>query len=202
MVFIVFLQLTSDNFMESEIQSAARSQKTGVKWKILNYSIKKWLLQVYFLFAGMRRTQPSPYEIPDDSSIIQFSANGRKKQKEVRICSKTAVNTLSSVCLHCEWKIDFTVDASFAQEMRKYLALPIGEKTSHTPRMRAKLKNELVGDPKEEEEEKEKKRTLKQSKSNMTVPEQTSGKRELKVFPMKRGMKGKQGEDHFNKVSF
>ncbi|XP_078810609.1 uncharacterized protein LOC101158036 [Oryzias latipes] len=116
--------------MESEIQSAARSQKTG-----------------------MRRTQPSPYEIPDDSSIIQFSANGRKKQKE---------------------------------EMRKYLALPIGEKTSHTARMRAKLKNELVGDPKEEEEEKEKKRTLKQSKSNMTVPEQTSGKRELKVFPMKR----------------
>uniref|UniRef100_H2M083 DUF4200 domain-containing protein n=1 Tax=Oryzias latipes TaxID=8090 RepID=H2M083_ORYLA len=85
--------------------------------------------------------------------------------------------------------------------MRKYLALPIGEKTSHTARMRAKLKNELVGDPKEEEEEKEKKRTLKQSKSNMTVPEQTSGKRELKVFPMKRGMKGKQGEDHFNKLS-
>uniref|UniRef100_A0A8C7YHQ8 Cilia and flagella associated protein 100 n=1 Tax=Oryzias sinensis TaxID=183150 RepID=A0A8C7YHQ8_9TELE len=109
----------------------------------------------------MRRTQPSPFEMPDDSSIIQFSANGRKKQKE---------------------------------EMRKYLALPIGEKTSHTARMRAKLKNELVGDPKEEEEEKEKKRTLKQSKSNLTVPEQTSGKRELKVFPMKRGMKGKQGK--------
>lgn len=82
--------------------------------------------------------------------------------------------------------------------MRKYLALPIGEKTSHAARMRAKLKNELVGEPEEEEEEK--KRTLKQSKSNTGVNKQASGKRDLKLFPVKRGKKRKRRDDRLNTV--
>ncbi|XP_024139473.1 cilia- and flagella-associated protein 100 isoform X2 [Oryzias melastigma] len=110
----------------------------------------------------MRRTQRSPFQIPDDSSFFQFGANERKEQKE---------------------------------EMRKYLALPIGEKTSHAARMRAKLKNELVGEPEEEEEEK--KRTLKQSKSNTGVTKQASGKRDLKLFPVKRENITKQSKYEF-----
>uniref|UniRef100_A0A3P8QSE1 DUF4200 domain-containing protein n=1 Tax=Astatotilapia calliptera TaxID=8154 RepID=A0A3P8QSE1_ASTCA len=43
-----------------------------------------------------------------------------------------------------------------AQEMRKFLALPIDEKTTHAARVTAKLKNELVGEVEDEAEEEKK----------------------------------------------
>ncbi|KAM4555882.1 cilia- and flagella-associated protein 100 [Odontesthes bonariensis] len=74
------------------------------------------------------------------------------------------------------------------EEMRKFLALPIEEKTTHAARMMAKLKNEQVGEleeEEEEEEENEKKKTLKQIKSKAALPKQTSGRHELKFALMK-----------------
>lgn len=76
-----------------------------------------------------------------------------------------------------------------AQEMRKFLALPIDKKTAHTARMMAKLKKALVeqGEEEEEEEDKEqgKVKSLKQVKSGKVV--QTPARRELKMAMMKRG---------------
>ncbi|XP_039975838.1 cilia- and flagella-associated protein 100 isoform X2 [Xiphias gladius] len=75
------------------------------------------------------------------------------------------------------------------EEMRKFLALPIDEKTTHTTQMMAKLKKALVGEleeEEEEEEEKEKMKKLKQIKSKTTFPKQTLGRHELKMAMMKR----------------
>uniref|UniRef100_A0A3P8SF97 DUF4200 domain-containing protein n=1 Tax=Amphiprion percula TaxID=161767 RepID=A0A3P8SF97_AMPPE len=73
-----------------------------------------------------------------------------------------------------------------AQERRKFLALPIDEKTTHAVRMMAKLKNELVGELEEEEEEErnEQMKDLKQIRSKTVLPKQTAGRHELKI---KRG---------------
>ncbi len=74
--------------------------------------------------------------------------------------------------------------------MRKFLALPIDEKTTHAARMMAKLKKELVEQVEEEEEEEEKekkKKNLKPIKSRTVLPKQTPGRRELKMAMMKRG---------------
>uniref|UniRef100_A0A3B4Z2Z0 DUF4200 domain-containing protein n=1 Tax=Seriola lalandi dorsalis TaxID=1841481 RepID=A0A3B4Z2Z0_SERLL len=70
-----------------------------------------------------------------------------------------------------------------AQEMRKFLALPIDKKTTHAARMMTKMKKELVGKLDEEEEgEKEKMKNLKQIKSKTTFPKQTLSRHELKMF--------------------
>uniref|UniRef100_A0A3B4YMK5 DUF4200 domain-containing protein n=1 Tax=Seriola lalandi dorsalis TaxID=1841481 RepID=A0A3B4YMK5_SERLL len=74
-----------------------------------------------------------------------------------------------------------------AQEMRKFLALPIDKKTTHAARMMTKMKKELVGKLDEEEEgEKEKMKNLKQIKSKTTFPKQTLSRHELKMAMMKR----------------
>ncbi|KAL3972644.1 RNA exonuclease 1 [Sarotherodon galilaeus] len=68
------------------------------------------------------------------------------------------------------------------EEMRKFLALPIDEKTTHAARVTAKLKNELVGELEDEEEAEkkggnEKMKNLKPIKSRTALPKQTSGGR-------------------------
>ncbi|KAG7518983.1 hypothetical protein JOB18_048619 [Solea senegalensis] len=73
------------------------------------------------------------------------------------------------------------------EEMRKFLALPIDKKTTHTARMMAKLKKELVGELEEvveEEEEEEKEKNLRQTQSKTT--KQTQRRHELKMAMMKR----------------
>ncbi|XP_035505883.2 cilia- and flagella-associated protein 100 isoform X2 [Scophthalmus maximus] len=74
------------------------------------------------------------------------------------------------------------------EETRKFLALPIEEKTTHAARMMAKLKKELVGEVEEEEEEekKEKMKNLKQIKGKTTLPKPTPGRHELKMAMMRR----------------
>ncbi|XP_044062121.1 cilia- and flagella-associated protein 100-like [Siniperca chuatsi] len=76
------------------------------------------------------------------------------------------------------------------EEMRKFLALPIDEKTTHAARMMAKLKKELAERLEEEEEgeeeEKEKKKNVKQIKSRAVLPKQTPSRHELKMAMMKR----------------
>ncbi|XP_051810143.1 cilia- and flagella-associated protein 100-like [Acanthochromis polyacanthus] len=69
------------------------------------------------------------------------------------------------------------------EERRKFLALPIDEKTTHAVRMMAKLKNELVGEVEEEEEEEgnEQMKDLKQIRSKTVLPKQTPGRHELKI---------------------
>ncbi|XP_008288494.1 cilia- and flagella-associated protein 100 [Stegastes partitus] len=69
------------------------------------------------------------------------------------------------------------------EERRKFLALPIDEKTTHAARMMAKLKNELVGEVEEdeEEEENEQMKDLKQIRSKTVLPKQTSGRHELRM---------------------
>lgn len=78
-----------------------------------------------------------------------------------------------------------------AQEMRKFLALPIDEKTTHAVRMMAKLKKELVEQveevEEEDEEEKEKMKNRKQIQSRTVLPKQTPGRHELKMAMLKRG---------------
>lgn len=76
--------------------------------------------------------------------------------------------------------------------MRKFLALPIDEKTTHAARMMAKLKKELVEqveeeevDEEEEKEEKEQMKNPKQIKSRTVLPKQTPGRHELKMAMMK-----------------
>uniref|UniRef100_A0A668UWG3 DUF4200 domain-containing protein n=1 Tax=Oreochromis aureus TaxID=47969 RepID=A0A668UWG3_OREAU len=61
-----------------------------------------------------------------------------------------------------------------AQEMRKFLALPIDEKTTHAARVTAKLKNELVGELEDEEEE-EKKGGNEKMKNLKPIKSRTSG---------------------------
>ncbi|XP_065325506.1 cilia- and flagella-associated protein 100 [Pelmatolapia mariae] len=68
------------------------------------------------------------------------------------------------------------------EEMRKFLALPIDEKTTHAARVTAKLKNELVGELEDEAEEEkkggnEKMKNLKPIKSRTAPTKQTSGGR-------------------------
>ncbi|XP_006781923.1 cilia- and flagella-associated protein 100 [Neolamprologus brichardi] len=68
------------------------------------------------------------------------------------------------------------------EEMRKFLALPIDQKTTHAARVTAKLKNELVGEVEDEVEEEEKggnekTKNLKPIKSRTVPPKQTSGGR-------------------------
>ncbi|XP_035861621.1 cilia- and flagella-associated protein 100 isoform X1 [Sander lucioperca] len=81
------------------------------------------------------------------------------------------------------------------EEMRKFLALPIDEKTTHAARMMAKLRKELQEHVEEEEEEeeeekkveeREKMKNLKEIKSRTVVPKQTPGRHELKMAMMKR----------------
>ncbi|XP_047441334.1 cilia- and flagella-associated protein 100-like [Mugil cephalus] len=74
------------------------------------------------------------------------------------------------------------------EEMRKFLALPIDEKTTHAARMMAKLKKELVGEQEEEEEEEanEKTKNLKQIKSKSVLCDLTSARREVKMAMMKQ----------------
>uniref|UniRef100_A0A3P9N7D7 Cilia and flagella associated protein 100 n=1 Tax=Poecilia reticulata TaxID=8081 RepID=A0A3P9N7D7_POERE len=74
-----------------------------------------------------------------------------------------------------------------AQEMRKFLALPIEEKATHAARALAKLKNELVGELEEGEEENEKKKSLKQIRSKAAFPKQTRSTHELKITTAKGG---------------
>ncbi|KAF3693589.1 Cilia- and flagella-associated protein 100 [Channa argus] len=67
------------------------------------------------------------------------------------------------------------------EELRKFLALPINEKTTHAEQMRAKLKKELVGAQGEEEV-----KMPEHVKSKGIRPKQITGKRELKIAMMKR----------------
>nr|XP_020451060.1 cilia- and flagella-associated protein 100-like [Monopterus albus] len=98
-----------------------------------------------------RRTQQSPFKVPDNNSILLLSVNEKEDHKE---------------------------------EVRKFLALPIHEKTTHTERMTAKQKKESVGEP---EEEKEKMENLKQIKSKTTLLKQMPGRHELKMAIIKQG---------------
>ncbi|XP_037635401.1 cilia- and flagella-associated protein 100 [Sebastes umbrosus] len=72
------------------------------------------------------------------------------------------------------------------EEMRKFLALPIGEKTTHAARMTAKLRKELGEQVEEEEEEEEKEKMKKQIKSRKVLPKRTHGRHELKMAMLKR----------------
>ncbi|XP_029297572.1 cilia- and flagella-associated protein 100 isoform X1 [Cottoperca gobio] len=72
------------------------------------------------------------------------------------------------------------------EEMRKFLALPIDEKTTHAARMTAKLRKELEEQVEEEEDEREKMKNRKQIKSRTVLPEQTTIRHELKMAMMKR----------------
>ncbi|XP_034739311.1 cilia- and flagella-associated protein 100-like isoform X2 [Etheostoma cragini] len=76
--------------------------------------------------------------------------------------------------------------------MRKFLALPIDEKTTHAARTMTKLRKELQDQVEKEEEEeedveeREKMKNLKESKRRTVVPKQTPGRHELKMAMMKR----------------
>ncbi|KAF3837981.1 hypothetical protein F7725_009749 [Dissostichus mawsoni] len=93
--------------------------------------------------------------------------------------------------------------ANRKEEMRKFLALPINEKTTHTARMMAKLRKELQEQVEEEEaeeeeeeegeEEREKIKSLKQNRSKTVFPQQTSTRHELKMAMMKRGERRQRG---------
>ncbi|XP_026213755.1 cilia- and flagella-associated protein 100 isoform X2 [Anabas testudineus] len=101
-----------------------------------------------------RERRQSPFKVPDSKSIFLLSINEKGDQNE-----------------------------SCSQETRKFLALPIAEKTTHAARKMAKLKKELEG---ELEEEKEDMRNLKHVKSKATLPNQIPGRHELKMAMMKR----------------
>ena len=78
---------------------------------------------------------------------------------------------------------------SHVQDMRKFLALPIDQKTTHNARITAKLRKELSGqlEVDEEEEENEKMKSLKQTKSKTALPKPTPERRELKMAMLKQG---------------
>ncbi|XP_037531049.1 cilia- and flagella-associated protein 100 [Nematolebias whitei] len=67
------------------------------------------------------------------------------------------------------------------EEMHKFLALPVEEKTTHAARMMTKLKNELLGELEEENERK----ILKQTTSRTVVSKPTPGAHELKTALVK-----------------
>lgn len=94
--------------------------------------------------------------------------------------SYTAVFGVSKNALFC-------VKSFYLQEMRKFLALPIEEKTTHAARMMAKLKNELVGELEEENERK----ILKQTKSRTVLSKPTPSTHELKTALVKGGKRKK-----------
>ncbi|XP_054454082.1 cilia- and flagella-associated protein 100 [Anoplopoma fimbria] len=69
------------------------------------------------------------------------------------------------------------------EEMRKFLALPINEKTTHAARMMTRLRKELG---EQGEEEIKEMKNLKQIKSKTVLPKQTPIRQELKKAMMKR----------------
>ncbi|XP_068570361.1 cilia- and flagella-associated protein 100 [Cebidichthys violaceus] len=85
------------------------------------------------------------------------------------------------------------------EEMRKFLALPIEEKTTHNARKMARVRK-LLGEQKEEEEEMKEMKNLKLTKSRTALPEQTAIRQELKRAMMKRENFTKESKHHFRSM--
>lgn len=71
-----------------------------------------------------------------------------------------------------------------AQEMQKFLALPIEEKATHAVRALAKKKNEVVG---EVEEESGEKKSVKQTQTKTAGRKQTPSPHDQKISRMRGG---------------
>ncbi|KAM8908333.1 cilia- and flagella-associated protein 100 isoform 1-T2 [Spinachia spinachia] len=102
-----------------------------------------------------RKTQWSPFKVPDSKSIIMLSENKRKDRKE---------------------------------EIHKFLALPINEKTTLNARMLAMLRQELG-----EQEEEEDMENLTQVKSRTVLHQQTTIRYELKRAMIRRDQISRKG---------
>ncbi|CAK6976258.1 cilia- and flagella-associated protein 100 isoform X2 [Scomber scombrus] len=107
---------------------------------------------------------------------------GMRKRRETRQ-SPFKVPDSSSIFL-----LSINEKGDRKEEMRKFLALPIDEKTTHNARITAKLRKELSGqlEVEEEEGEKEKMKNLKQTKSKTALPKPTPERRELKMAMLKQ----------------
>lgn len=76
----------------------------------------------------------------------------------------------------------------FAQEMRDFLSLSIGEKSARASQAKkTRDKETLLDDEDKEQEENEKTNPIKLSKNKTALPKQTAARRELKKMLMKRG---------------
>ncbi|XP_070769844.1 cilia- and flagella-associated protein 100-like [Enoplosus armatus] len=143
--------------------------------------------------SGMSSPQPKGPEISSGSVVVSETESAakshkpdmtwrRRKRREPRQ-SPFKVPDSNSIFL-----LSINERGDRKEEMRKFLALPIDEKTTHAARMMAKLKKELAEREEEEGEEEEtgKTKNPKQIKGRTVLPKQTPGRHELKMAMMKR----------------
>ncbi|XP_069568248.1 cilia- and flagella-associated protein 100-like [Brachyistius frenatus] len=135
----------------------------------------------------MSSTQPKGAGVSSGSLVVS-ATNGAAKSPKIGLRRRKAqlspfkVPDSDSIFL-----LSVNERGARKEEMRKFLAQPIDQKTTHAARMMAKLKNELVGEVEEEEEEEnEKMKNLKQVRSKTVLPKPRSDRHELKMVTMKQ----------------
>ncbi|XP_028272449.1 cilia- and flagella-associated protein 100 [Parambassis ranga] len=131
----------------------------------------------------MSSPQPKGTEISSGSLVVSEinSAAAKSQQKAGMRRKKTQLSPFKVPDSNIVFLQSINEKEDRREEMRKYLALPIDEKTTHAVRMMTEMKNELVGELKEEEEAAVGKEKMKMR----TVLPQT-GKGDLKTAARKR----------------
>ncbi|XP_038555253.1 cilia- and flagella-associated protein 100-like [Micropterus salmoides] len=139
--------------------------------------------------SEMSSPKPKGPEISSGSIVVSESA-AKSHKPDLRRRRETRQSPFKVPDSNSIFLLSINERGDRKEEMRKFLALPIDEKTTHAARMMANLKKELAkkgeGEEAEEEEEKDKKRNLKQIKSRTVLSKQTPGRQELKMAMMKR----------------
>ncbi|XP_044219692.1 cilia- and flagella-associated protein 100 isoform X2 [Thunnus albacares] len=135
----------------------------------------------------MSSPQPKGPEISSGSLVVSENDSAAKSHKpDMRRRRETRQSPFKVPDDNSIFLLSVNEKGDRKEEMRKFLALPIDQKTANNVRMMAKLRKELSGQPEAEEEEKEKMKSLKQTKSKTALPKQTPGRHELKMAMMKR----------------
>ncbi|KAL3045245.1 hypothetical protein OYC64_013497 [Pagothenia borchgrevinki] len=143
--------------------------------------------------SEMSSLNPEVLEISPGSVVVSETLSAAKSRKPDMKKRDTRPSPFKLPDSNSMFLLSVNEKANRKEEMRKFLALPINEKTTHTARMMAKLRKELQEQVEEEEEEeeegeeeREKIKSLKQNRSKTVFPQQTSTRHELKMAMMKR----------------
>ncbi|MEQ2313505.1 hypothetical protein AMECASPLE_002789 [Ameca splendens] len=125
-------------------------------------------------------SSPHPSKGADSAMVPEAEVAAKLQKAEMR--RRRAQQSPYKVSNNTIFALSAEETVGRREEMRRFLALPIEEKSTHTARALAKLKNELVGELEEEkrEEENEKKKSLKQIKSKAALLIQRPSTCELK----------------------
>ncbi|KAK2849497.1 hypothetical protein Q5P01_009331 [Channa striata] len=144
----------------------------------------------------MSPPHPKEPEITSGGNVISETESAAKSHKQdTRSRGETRQSPFKVPANESIFLLSDNENRDKKEEMRKYLALPINEKTIHAAQMMAKLKKELVGELEDEEEnEEEEMKMPEHTKSTTVLPKQLTGRRELKNAMMKREILTKESK--------